>query len=156
MAERLAIDTPIGPLGIIEEGGAITHIYFAHEAPDGLDTWPRTTQQETLSAAQNQLSAYFAGERQQFDLPLAPSGTDFQQKVWRALQDIPYGETRCYGDIASAAGNPKAARAVGMANHNNPIPIVIPCHRVIGKNGKLVGFGGGLDTKEALLALEKR
>ena len=102
-----------------------------------------------------QMKEYFEGERKEFDLPLRPEGTDFQKKVWNALLEIPFGETRSYQDIANAVGSPKACRAVGMANHQNPIIIVIPCHRVIGKSGKLVGYGGGLSMKEKLLLLEK-
>ena len=102
-----------------------------------------------------QMKEYFEGERKEFDLPLRPEGTDFQKKVWNALLEIPFGETRSYQDIANAVGSPKACRAVGMANHHNPIIIVIPCHRVIGKHGKLVGYGGGLSMKEKLLLLEK-
>jgi len=102
-----------------------------------------------------QLRAYFAGELQEFDLPLAPQGTPFQLSVWQALRRIPYGETVSYGAIAEAVGRPSASRAVGAANGANPLPIVVPCHRVIGSTGKLTGFGGGLDTKAALLALER-
>ncbi len=105
-------------------------------------------------AAFQQLSEYFNKERQVFDLPLAPQGTAFQQRVWRALQQIPYGQTRSYKDIALAINNPKAYRAVGMANNKNPLMIFIPCHRVIGSNHRLVGYAGGLDIKEELLALE--
>lgn len=101
-----------------------------------------------------QLASYFAGELQQFDLSLAPQGTDFQKQVWAELQAIPYAETRSYGELAARIGKPKASRAVGAANGVNPIPIIIPCHRVIGANGKLTGFGGGLPTKEYLLRLE--
>lgn len=103
-----------------------------------------------------QLSAYFAGKAEAFDLPLAPEGTAFQLNVWRQLGEIPYGETISYGELARRIGNPNACRAVGLANGTNPIPIVIPCHRVIGSNGKLTGYGGGLDIKEKLLALERR
>lgn len=103
-----------------------------------------------------QLCEYFAGSRQTFDLPLEPRGTEFQRRVWNALCEIPYGETRSYGEIAQRVGNPKASRAVGMANHRNPIPILIPCHRVIGADGSLVGYGGGLGVKRYLLDLEKR
>jgi len=103
-----------------------------------------------------QLWAYFAGELEKFDLVLSPAGTPFQLDVWRRLYDIPYGETISYGELARRIGNPKASRAVGLANGSNPIPIVIPCHRVIGSNGKLTGYGGGLPIKEKLLALEKR
>ncbi len=102
-----------------------------------------------------QLSQYVAGKRTSFDLPLAPQGTDFQKRVWKELCAIPYGQVRCYQDIARAIGNPGAARAVGMANHHNPIAIVIPCHRVIGKNGDLVGYAGGIAMKKKLLHLEK-
>jgi methylated-DNA-[protein]-cysteine S-methyltransferase len=103
-----------------------------------------------------QLRAYFAGELEAFDLPLAPQGTPFQQKVWEELCKIPYGETTSYGELAKRIGNPNASRAVGLANGSNPIPIIIPCHRVIGSNGKLTGYGGGLPIKEKLLALERR
>ncbi len=103
-----------------------------------------------------QLEAYFAGKLEEFDVPLAPEGTPFQQKVWKHLCDIPFGETISYGELARRIGNPNASRAVGLANGTNPIPIIIPCHRVIGSNGKLTGYGGGLPIKEKLLALEKR
>lgn len=102
-----------------------------------------------------QITEYLNGQRREFDFPYRLRGTEFQQKVWRALCAIPYGETRTYGEIAAAVGSPRAARAVGMANHENPILIAVPCHRVIGANGKLVGYGSGLDMKEALLQLEK-
>lgn len=103
-----------------------------------------------------QLKAYFAGELEEFDLPLAPEGTAFQLKVWENLCDIPFGETISYGELARRIGNPNASRAVGLANGSNPIPIIIPCHRVIGSNGKLTGYGGGLPIKEKLLALERK
>lgn len=102
-----------------------------------------------------QITEYLNGQRREFDFPYALQGTEFQRKVWRALCAIPYGETRTYGEVAAAVGNPKACRAVGMANHCNPILIAVPCHRVIGANGKLVGYGSGLDMKEFLLQLEK-
>lgn len=103
---------------------------------------------------EKQLKEYFKGQRNVFDLPLQMKGTQFQQEVWQALQEIPYGETRTYSDIAVAIGRPKATRAVGMANHCNPLAIIVPCHRVIGKNGSLTGYAGGLEKKQALLALE--
>jgi methylated-DNA-[protein]-cysteine S-methyltransferase len=103
-----------------------------------------------------QLRAYFGGELREFDLPLAPEGTEFQLRVWKSLRDIPYGETMSYGQLATRLGNPKASRAVGLANGSNPIPIIIPCHRVIGSDGSLVGYGGGLENKKILLALESR
>ncbi|HAS8475547.1 TPA: methylated-DNA--[protein]-cysteine S-methyltransferase [Vibrio vulnificus] len=107
-----------------------------------------------ISETRQQLEQYFSGQRQQFDLPLAAQGTEFQQKVWQALTLIPYGQTCSYQDLANAIGNPKAVRAVGLANGKNPISIVVPCHRVIGKNGKLTGYAGGLERKQQLLALE--
>jgi methylated-DNA-[protein]-cysteine S-methyltransferase len=103
-----------------------------------------------------QLRAYFEGELREFDLPLAPEGTEFQMRVWQSLRAIPYGETISYGQLAARLGNPKASRAVGLANGSNPIPIIIPCHRVIGSDGSLVGYGGGLENKKILLALESR
>ena len=108
------------------------------------------------ACCKQELEEYFAGTRQTFDLPLAPKGTAFQQKVWAALREIPYGQTRSYGEIAAIVGNPKASRAVGMANNQNPISILIPCHRVIGKDGSLTGYGGGTEKKKWLLELEQR
>ena len=107
-----------------------------------------------LAKAFAELEEYFRGERRAFDLPLNLTGTEFQKKVWAALQGIPYGETRSYGEIAAQVGNPKASRAVGMANNKNPVAIVVPCHRVIGKNGSLTGYAGGIDVKKKLLELE--
>ncbi len=111
---------------------------------------------ESLDLAFLQLEEYFDGKRKTFSLPLNPDGTEFQKKVWKELLKIPYGETRCYQDLAIGIGNEKASRAIGMANHNNPIAIMIPCHRVIGKNGSLVGYAGGIETKIELLELEKK
>lgn len=147
-------DTDIGRIGIAQNEIAITDIYFPGDA-DKLLSDAVTTETELLKAAAKQLKEYLRGIRRVFDLPLEPEGTPFQQKVWKALMDIPYGETRTYKKIATAIGNAKACRAVGMANNKNPIPIIIPCHRVIGSNGKLVGYGGGLHIKEYLLKLEK-
>ena len=143
--------TPIGQVGIAEKDGAITDLYFSDGSlPTG------TTLRETalLKKAADQLHEYFAGTRQCFDLPLALQSTDFQQAVWQALRNIPYGETRSYKAIAEQIGRPKACRAVGMANNRNPIAIVVPCHRVVGANGQLVGYAGGLSLKEYLLQLE--
>ena len=109
-----------------------------------------------MHKAVGQLEAYFSGDLRDFDLPLRLQGTPFQLAVWRALQDIPYGRTISYGELARRVGNPKGSRAVGLANGSNPIAIVVPCHRVIGSNGKLTGYGGGLDNKETLLALERK
>lgn len=141
-----AIKTPIGPLTLEADENAVTAIRFS--AGGAQDASP------LLDAAEAQLREYFAGARRTFDLPLAPHGTAFQQRVWAALRAIPYGETRTYGELAAAIGNPSASRAVGMANHRNPIPIIIPCHRVIGANGTLTGYAGGLEIKRRLLALE--
>ncbi|MDD1609130.1 MAG: methylated-DNA--[protein]-cysteine S-methyltransferase [Methylococcaceae bacterium] len=145
--------TALGKLGIAEQDGNITEVYFANEViPQDVEL----AETALISEAFLQLNAYLAGELTEFSLPLAPRGTVFQQTVWQALCSVPYASTASYKDIAVAIGNPKAVRAVGQANNKNPIPIFIPCHRIIGSNGKLVGYGGGLEIKEFLLALEKR
>ncbi len=146
------INTPIGRLTALEKDGALVFL--------GLEKTPRegALEKETplLADLRAQLGEYFAGARKNFDIPLAPEGgTPWQRKCWEGLLDIPYGETRTYGYLASFAGNACAARAAGGACHANPILILIPCHRVIGKNGSLTGFGAGMDAKERLLALEK-
>lgn len=145
-------ETAFGPFFYAENGRAITHIGRAEHAFSG-DCVRKET--PLLRKAHEEMTEYLVGERTVFDLPLEPEGTAFQKKVWDALQSIPYGETRTYEDIAVKIGNPKACRAVGLANNRNPIWIVIPCHRVIGKNGSLTGYGGGLEMKAALLALER-
>jgi len=148
------LDTPVGRLLLAREERDLRLINFQrsrlprpdphwHESPDAFD--------DVVS----QLMEYFAGQRQWFELPLAPEGTPFQQRVWRELQDIPYGVTISYGQLAARIGQPTASRAVGLANGSNPLAIVIPCHRVIGANGALTGYGGGLPIKERLLALER-
>ena len=140
-------------LGIAEEDGAICRVFFNNgKTPDGF----KETETPLIKKTSQQLTEYFDGKRKTFNLPLALRGTDFQIKVWKALQNIPYGETRSYGEIAAITGNPKASRAVGMANNRNPIVIIIPCHRVIGHNGSLTGFGGGLELKRQLLELEQK
>lgn len=150
------MDTPVGTVVIKETDGAITMLSI-NRSVEKSDTDSFTAADTPLlQEAKRQLSEYFAGKRKQFDLPVRPQGTAFQQKVWGALRQIPYGETRSYGEVAAAVGNPKASRAVGGANHQNPIMIVIPCHRVIGADGSLTGFGGGLWVKEYLLSLEKK
>ncbi len=151
------LNCAFGVLALEEENNCITRISFLPEGsvPD-LEPLPRKSKESALLAeAENALNEYFAGLRQEFDIPLAPKGTAFQQAVWDALLDIPYGETRSYGEIAAQLGKPNASRAVGGACHNNPIAILIPCHRVVGKNGSLTGYAGGLSTKEYLLSLEK-
>ncbi|MCL2743099.1 MAG: methylated-DNA--[protein]-cysteine S-methyltransferase [Planctomycetaceae bacterium] len=138
-------------LFIEETDGFITQIHFRNELPVSSDG-----DSKVLRRAICQLEEYFAGERKCFDLPIRLTGTAFQEKVWQELKKIPYGETVSYGQVASNIGNPKASRAVGGANHTNPVSIVIPCHRVIGANGKLTGYGGGLDMKKLLLDLEQK
>lgn len=148
------VESPIGPLLLSGTEQHLLGLYFSTgskaRGPD-----PEWQQSDALFApAKKQLNEYFAGERKVFDLTLAPKGTPFQQSVLAALQDIPFGETRSYAEIALAIGNPKSVRAVGSANGNNPIALIIPCHRVIGSNGSLTGFGGGLETKRFLLEFE--
>ncbi|MCE5201125.1 MAG: methylated-DNA--[protein]-cysteine S-methyltransferase [Synergistaceae bacterium] len=142
----------VGRLRIGEEDGRLTDLHF-ERSPD-MYTDSDIAETPLLFETHRQLSEYFTGERKNFDLPLMPKGTDFQLRCWSALLKIPYAETRSYGDIARAVGRPKGFRAVGMANNRNPIAIIIPCHRVIGSDGKLVGFGGGLDIKKFLLEME--
>jgi methylated-DNA-[protein]-cysteine S-methyltransferase len=148
------IDSPVGPLLLAADDTGLRRIEFAGRSAKPEPSWHEDA--APLKDTIRQLRAYFAGELETFDLPLAPQGTAFQLKVWKLLCDIPYGETISYGELARRAGNPKASRAVGLANGSNPISIVIPCHRVIGSNGKLTGYGGGLPNKEKLLALEHR
>ena len=147
-------DSPVGELLLAGDDDALSLVSF----PEGSmrrDPEPAWIYNEKpFTAARQQLTEYFAGARREFDLPLKLSGTEFQLSVLHALQQIPYGETTSYSDIAERIGRPKAVRAVGAANGRNPIPIIVPCHRVIGSHGDLTGFGGGLDTKEALLRLE--
>lgn len=139
---------------MVTRGDSLKAIGFGRSDVSGMNPANASELTSIHSAVCEQLAEYFAGDRQEFRLKLAPEGTLFQRKVWRALRDIPYGKTVSYGHIAKQIGNDKASRAVGAANGKNPIPIVIPCHRVIGTNGKLTGFAGGLDTKEQLLTLE--
>ena len=148
--EFYQFDTPLGMMALGEEEGAIVRLYLPNQPTPRLMSRPTPL----LEEGRRQLLEYFRGERREFDLPLAPRGTPFQQKVWAALRAIPWGEVRAYRDIARAADCPKGFRAVGMANHNNPVPIIIPCHRVIGADGALGGYAGGLELKRALLAIE--
>ena len=151
MSNAYYYETEIGRIGIVENGTAITHLCFEESLPAQVNM----LETALLKEAKEQLQEYLMGKRKKFDLPLAPEGTEFQQRVWKALQEIPYGKTCSYKDIANNIGNEKACRAVGMANNKNPIAIFIPCHRVIGANGKLVGYAGGLELKEKLLEIEK-
>jgi methylated-DNA-[protein]-cysteine S-methyltransferase len=148
------LDTPIGELLLAGDDAALCLVSFPEGAMrrDPEPDW--IYNEKPFAAARQQLAEYFAGERRTFDLPLRLNGTEFQMSVLQALQQIPYGETTSYADIAERIGRPKAVRAVGAANGRNPLPIIVPCHRVIGSHGDLTGFGGGLDTKEALLRLE--
>jgi len=145
---------PVGAVGIAADGSSVTHVFFTDGAGKDIPKGYQQGETPLIKKAAKQLTEYFAGKRREFDLPLDFKGTDFQKKVWAALLTIPYGETRSYGEIAAQIGNPKAPRAVGMANNRNPIGIICPCHRVIGADGSLVGYGGGLPTKEFLLKLE--
>jgi len=158
------VDSPCGPLiCIIDEDGAVIRIEFGNGreaqkvtgrmAAEGVEI---VEDADRTAEVRRQLDEYFAGRRQEFDLPLAPRGTPFELSVWEHLRRIPFGETRSYADVARALGKPAATRAVGRANGANPIPIVVPCHRVIGSNGSLTGFGGGLAAKARLLELEGR
>ncbi|MGH3491914.1 MAG: methylated-DNA--[protein]-cysteine S-methyltransferase [Sciscionella sp.] len=148
---QTTMGSPIGRLQIISDGSAVTEILFCEDDAGAVDDLA----EGLLAAAVSQLKQYFAGELQEFDLALAAEGTPFQRRVWAALRDIPYGATASYGEIARRLGmSPAAARAVGHANSTNPIPIVVPCHRVIGADGSLTGYAGGLHRKEFLLHLE--
>ena len=152
------VESPIGKLLLCTDGEALTGLHM--DEPGGgfsveLDQWVRDPRAGPLPHAVRQLEEYFRGERREFDLPIRARGTPFQQRAWHSLQEIPYGETRSYGEQARSIGNPNASRAVGLANGRNPIAIVIPCHRVIGANGSLTGFGGGLERKRWLLSHER-
>lgn len=150
------MESPIGVLLLAGERGRLHLVGFpsGKMALEPHSSWTRND--ASFRNVQKQLNEYFTSKRTTFDLELAPEGTEFQLRVWTALQSIPFGETRSYGEVAKQIGEPKAVRAVGAANGRNPIPIIIPCHRVIGANGSMTGFGGGIDTKVRLLALEKR
>jgi methylated-DNA-[protein]-cysteine S-methyltransferase len=146
------LPSPIGPLRVVAEDGAIVGLFMEDRPP------PPTQVRDAdplLEEACRQLAAWFAGERTAFDLPLRPPGTPFQRAVWAALEAIPYGETRSYSQIAAGVGRPSAVRAVGAANGQNPIAVIVPCHRVIGASGALTGYGGGLDRKRWLLGHER-
>jgi len=156
----VTIDSPVGALELRADDDALVTIAFTTAQPDA-DGVAANRQAEldvnpVLAKTIEQLREYFAGERTTFDLPLRTGGTPFQRKVWEALAEIPYGETWTYAELARRIGSPTAVRAVGAANGQNPLPIVLPCHRVIGSNGKLVGYGGGMDRKRFLLELEAR
>jgi len=146
------LDTPIGTLRLVSDGAALVAIEFEHRHGDTTGDVERSD--PVLDRVATQLQEYFSGHRQRFDLPLAPRGTAFQRSVWAALARIPHGQLRSYGEIARAIHRPTACRAVGAANRCNPLPIVVPCHRVVGSDGSLTGFAGGLEAKRRLLELE--
>jgi methylated-DNA-[protein]-cysteine S-methyltransferase len=146
------VDSPLGPLTLVARDGAVAGLYMTDHRH--LPTIPGQRDDAVLPDLQEQLSAYFARELKEFDVRLAVTGTPFQQRVWAGLARIPYGETRSYAELAEHIGSPRAVRAVGLANGKNPVSIVVPCHRVVGSNGSLVGYGGGLERKQQLLDLE--
>lgn len=153
MKHLIRYESPIGRISIADDGENITDMFFGK--PGSLQTRFKDKETELNKKAQAQLEEYFEGTRKEFDLPLKLEGTPFQVSVWEALMKIPYGETRSYRDIAEQIGNPNSYRAVGLANNKNPISVIIPCHRVIGANGDMIGYGGGLNKKRRLLELEK-
>jgi methylated-DNA-[protein]-cysteine S-methyltransferase len=152
-ARHLTMESPLGLMAVSATDAGVTCVHMGVE--EMKDAWGPEEATPVLEAAVDQLEAYFAGELKEFDLPLAAAGTAFQQRVWAELVRIPYGETCSYMDVAERLGDRKAVRAVGLANGRNPIAIVVPCHRVIGANGKLTGYAGGLWRKERLLSLER-
>lgn len=149
-------ESPIQTLMLTSDGAALTGLFMVEHkhGPRQDASWVADDEAAPFVEAKRQLSAYFTGELTEFNLPLAAEGTDFQKRVWDELRNIPYGMTISYGELARRIGNPNSSRAVGLANGRNPISIIVPCHRVIGADGKLTGFGGGLPRKEALLTLE--
>ena len=152
------LDSPIGVLTLIASEEGLTHVLFEGQEPGDVglpDDLPEVDDDPSLEAAATQLGEYFDGDRKEFDVPLDLRGTDFQRDAWQALARVPYGETRSYGEQADSIGRPGAFRSVGAANGQNPIPVILPCHRIIGANGSLTGFGGGLGVKRQLLDLEQ-
>ena len=152
------IESPIEPLLLASDGESLTSLFMVTQrhGPFFSETWIRDDNAKPFAEARRQMEAYFAGELTEFDLPLNMTGTEFQKTVWRELLNIPFGVTISYGELAERVGNPSASRAVGAANGRNPISIIVPCHRVIGSNGKLTGYGGGIERKEWLLAHESK
>jgi len=150
--DRMTIDTPVGPILIEGDESGVSLIEIG--TSEGSTTGAQPGSSTPVARAARQLQAYFAGERCDFSVPLSPKGTEFQRRVWHELERIPYGRTISYGELAKRVGNPNASRAVGAANGANPLPIVVPCHRVIGANGTLTGFGAGIDVKAKLLEIE--
>lgn len=154
---HLRVDSPVGPLRLTSDGEHLTGVWFEEHRHGPRDVGPATEPAQApavLLTAARQLEEYFAGERTVFDLPVSTRGTPFQERVWAALRTIPYGRTWSYGQLAEALGSPGAARAVGLANGRNPVSIVVPCHRVVGADGSITGYGGGVGRKQQLLDLE--
>ncbi len=161
MRTHVVVDSPVGPLTVVAEGDALVGLYYHDQRHGpGQDLFGAPTEvgagPAPFAVVAEQLTAYFAGERTSFELPLAPAGSPFQQRVWAALRRIPYAQTATYADLARDIGAPGSARAVGLANGRNPVGIVIPCHRVVGADGALRGHGGGVERKQRLLDLERR
>lgn len=154
MKSHVVIDSPIGPLTLVAKDGVLCELHMQAPSPDGRTQHYGQRSPLGFERAVEELDEYFAGKRTEFDLPLAPEGNPFQLAVWEQLQRIPFGKTKSYGEIAEAVGDKRLARSVGTACGSNPIAVIIPCHRVIGSDGSLVGFGGGLKRKEFLLHLE--
>ncbi|MYW66804.1 methylated-DNA--[protein]-cysteine S-methyltransferase [Streptomyces sp. SID8379] len=155
LVQHTVIDTPYGPFTLVATDGALSGLYMAEQRHRPAEETFGVRDERPFGAVIDQLNAYFQGELKEFDLPLALHGTPFQRTVWEQLLLIPYGETRTYGELAEALGKPNASRAVGLANGKNPVGVIVPCHRVIGANGDLTGYGGGLDRKRRLLDLER-
>ncbi|TDD61837.1 methylated-DNA--[protein]-cysteine S-methyltransferase [Actinomadura darangshiensis] len=156
---HVVIESPVGSLTLVASDGALSGLYMdmqRHRPPEETFGLPGDPDSEPFATVAAQLTAYFAGELTDFDLPLNLNGTPFQQSVWAALQEIPYGETVTYGELAVELGKPSASRAVGLANGRNPVGVIVPCHRVVGSTGSLTGYGGGLDRKRYLLDFERK
>ncbi|MEV1019360.1 methylated-DNA--[protein]-cysteine S-methyltransferase [Streptomyces sp. NPDC050264] len=153
--QHTVIDSPYGRLTLVATDGALSGLYMTEQRHRPAEEAFGERDERPFGAAIDQLEAYFQGELKEFDLPLALHGTPFQRSVWQQLRQIPYGETRTYGELAAALGNPAASRAVGLANGKNPVGVIVPCHRVIGASGSLTGYGGGLERKQRLLDFER-
>jgi methylated-DNA-[protein]-cysteine S-methyltransferase len=156
---HVVIDSLVGPLTLVATDGALSGLYMdmqRHRPSDETFGAPGDPDSEPFASVAEQLAAYFAGDLTEFDMPLHLHGTPFQQRVWEALQEIPYGETTTYGELAVEIGRPSASRAVGLANGRNPVSVIVPCHRVVGSTGSLTGYGGGLDRKRYLLDFERK
>ncbi|MFE2071138.1 methylated-DNA--[protein]-cysteine S-methyltransferase [Streptomyces sp. NPDC059467] len=155
MKNHTVTDSPYGPLTLVADDGALCGLYMEDQRHRPSEETFGTRDDDLFAETEEQLSAYFAGELKEFTVELRLNGTPFQRSVWEQLRLIPYGETRSYGELAEALGNPQASRAVGLANGKNPVGIIVPCHRVIGANGSLTGYGGGLPRKQRLLDFER-